>query len=647
MNAIHALFRKRPRSFPLFLAVHFTILAAAASEQEVLYEVDFSGPAHRLNEPPATGTAINLVSKVVFGSPEVVTGFGPLKDRPLLFRGREGYDQIKFDIKPGWSKYRIEYDLVTSKLQNSRYGFTAFVDTPQVRAFSLHGALNRATRFPGTPSEVSPQLWADGKKSRYVIEVDIGLNKWEIWQDGIQISTAPLDATNIRSVRFSLSPVYGGTPEDLSIAAALDNLKITATDDYLPGPPKSLTVEGKNRLDGLLAYWPAVPLADSYRLYRSQTENFETAKLLVETSETRHVDSTARFDEKYVYWVTTVRRAFESAESVPGSGLWEQVPPTILSISKGERADGIALFWMRGTASTSYQIHRSFSNHFSESSELAQTASLSHLDTTAEPGRKYYYWITSKGANVPVNESAGGYGVRGFQPMEDLVVTFDPRTGSFRLQWGEVAGASHYTIYRSSTDSFANADAVGRISGLSFTDDTIASGSDYRYWVIPGTVETRDLAIAPGHAVTSPARPDLWVRNATDAPVGKGVTNQTGAGQSITMTSKNKQSFSGTIGITTLDAGSELVSLSGSAGNRSFRVNYFRNGNVTAAMNAGTFKTSASPGAPSVNVVVTPSGRDRGRSKTRSLMLQIRGASVLARDASDLVILRATGNSKR
>jgi hypothetical protein len=865
MNAFDSFLRKCPRSLRLVFAVHLLVLPLGASEQDVLYDVDFSGPVHVLHQPPATGTAINRVSKVVFGSPEVVPEFGPLKDRPLLFRGRAGYDQIRFEITPGWSKYRIEYDLVTSNLQNSRYSFGVSVDTPQVRNFDLHGGINKAYRFPGIMPDMLHQLWVDGKKSHYVIEVDIGLNTWNIWQDGIHLTTGPLNATEVKSVRFSLAQAYGGTPENLSvvaaldnvkitpfdrlseapprgpmkpgseallydvdfeepfhqlhqppsvgnsirkvssfpaitpavtgspevvpefsslknrpllfsgaegpeqiqlnlppgwpkyrieydavtenvkgsdfdfrvavtpsaqfgalrlhgrlqktvtgqesevsaqlweegvashfvievdmgegrwsvwqdgielanatldsiapmivriglmptaptvrtdpsIGAALDNLKITGLDYYYPGPPASLSTDGKNRLDGLLVSWPSVYFADVYRLYRSETAGFDSAKLLAETRDPKHVDPTAQLDKRYFYWVTTVRDVYESGPSGSGSGTWEYVPPTILSISKGERTDGITLSWTRGTPSASYQIHRSLSRDFAESTLLATTPSLAHLDTSAEPGMKYFYWITSTGSSLPPDAPAGGYGVRGFPALEDLVVTFDPDNASFHLQWSAVSGASHYTIYRSSRGSFSNAMALGRISGLSFMDDSIAIGTDYQYWVIPGTVETKDFAFARGLEVTSHAQPDLWAQNATDDPIGKGVANQTGAGQSILMSAKSKRSLSGTVGIATLDAGSELVSLTGSAGNRHFRTTYYLNGNVTAAMSAGTLKTSASPVAQSVDVRVTPNGRNRGPSKAKSITLQIRATSLISEEASDLVILRATGKSKR
>lgn len=647
MNALHALFRKCPRTLRLVFAAHLVILTTDASEEEVLYDVDFSGPPHKLHEPPVAGRAINLVSKVVFGSPEVVPEFGPLKDRPLLFRGREGYDQIRFDITPGWSKYRIEYDLVTSNLQNSRYNFGVSVDTPQVRNFDLHGGINKAYRFPGIMHDMLHQLWQDRQKSHYVIEVDIGQNTWNIWQDGIHLTTGPLNATEVRSVRFNLSPAYAGAPEDLSVVAALDNLKITGSVRYFPGPPTSLTTEGKNRFDGLSVYWPPVFLADSYRLYRSQTDDFETAEVLVETGEPRHVDTTAQLDKNYFYWVTTVRDDFESEASGSRSGLWETVPPAILSISKGERTDGIALFWTPGTPSPFYQVHRSPTIRFTDSSLLANTSQCSHLDTTAEPGKKYFYWITTAGVSLPENTSAGGYGVRGLLSVEGLVVTFDDKTRSFQLEWGGVIGANHYTIYRSLGGVFSSAEAIGRTPGLSFTDNSIALDKNYHYWVIPGTGETRDFAFAPGYEVTGHSQPDLWAQNSTDVPIGKGVINRTGAGQAIMMSTKTKRSLHGTVGIATLGAGSELVSLNASAGNRHFNVKYYLNGNVTAAMNAGTLKTPGGPEAQSVEVVVTPSGRPRGPSRAKALTLQIRGTSLVAREVSDLVILRATGNSKR
>jgi hypothetical protein len=864
MNAIHAFLPKCPRSLRLVFAVHLLVLPLGASETELLFDVDFSDPFHLLHQPPATGTAINRVSKVVFGSPEVVPEFGPLQDRPLVFRGRTGYDQIQFEITPGWSKYRIEYDLVTSNLQNSHFAFTVNVDTPQVRNFNLHGGLNKAYRFPGTSEDTLHQLWEDGKKSRYVIEVDISLNTWSVWQDGVHLTTGPLNASEVRAVRFGLSPAYGNAAQNLGITVALDNLKISASeriftapprgpgkpgnegilydvdfgmpthqahqepavgaaidevseihlgspkivpelsglvehplvlsgkergegirlnippgwpkirieydvvtlnlknsgykfgvsldfrgafqhqflhgannqarfwpetippgtweegaptryvieidlaggrfrtwqngvlmgsaginatelhylrfsltpwtggvvddpsvvvgvdnikvvgiDDLFPAPPENLSIDGRGDTNGILVSWPKVNFSDSYRLYRNTLDDFAGADLLVSTFQTRHIDATVDPKKRYYYWIRSMRDAQESSAAAFGSGQFEPSPPLWPSISRGERSDGIFLSWTASGRSTSYRIYRSTSRDFALAGLLAETTDTSYLDTGSDSGRIYYYWITSIWSDIESEGSASGHGVRAFAPTDNLTVKYDPETQRYDLTWVAVTGANRYTIYRSSENSFSKAVALRDVYGLQFTDNTATLPGNYFYWVVPGSSETKSLSLWSGAGASGIAenshssQPDLWGKNASGTPIGRGIANETGAGQSITLSAKTKRSLFGTVGIDTLSASSEAISLTGTAGNRDFKVNYFLNGNVTAAMNTGNLTIPSGADAPSIVAVVSPQRRSKGSSKSKPLALQVRGTSLRDEAASDLVILRAVMKSKR
>lgn len=644
MNARHTLIRKRRR----ILALSITLSAAAPdirshASDVLLYDVDFNGPPHSLNETPAVGASIHHVSEIRFGLPEVIPAYGDLKERPLLFRGREGYDQIGFQIPTGYANYRIEYELVTGNLKNSQFGFAIFLDTPQVRVFHLHGGNNRTYRFPFPEKELPhPQLWEDGKKSRYVIEVDLGRNEWRAWQDGVHLFTAPFNATKLQKVRFSLSPVYLGAAEDLSIVAALDNLKITANDDFQPGPPASLTLNGTGDPGGLVVSWPAVNLADSYRIYRGETGEFSEARLLGETSETAFTDSAVPFDRFHTYWVTSVRKNVESSTATHASGVRKRTPPSGLTLSQGTRPDGIAVSWISGTPSSPTRILRSESDVYESAALIAEVSGSFYLDTAVTAGKTYYYWIMPDWMEGP-SAAPHGSGQRAYLPLDDLVITFNETSGTFRLEWAAVAGAGHYTVYRSNQAHFASAVAIGRVGEGFFTDRPPVSGSEVYYWVIPGRTGSSDFAVAQGWKVSLPARPDLWGEDATGSLVGKGIANPTGTGQSLTMAARNKRSMFGKIGIGILGSGDSRISLSAPAGNRQYKTAYYQAGNVTAAATTGRLTTPAGDDAPFLEAVVTSQRRSaRSFAKTRTYALPIRGTSVIPGLGGDLVILRTT-----
>ncbi len=203
---------------------------AAATDETLLYDLDFSAPTHVLNETPTLGARPHKVSKIVFGAPQVVPAFGPLTDRPLLLRGDAGNSQIKVNIPSGWRKYRIEYDVTTNHLKDSEGSFTVLLDTPTVRTLSLSGRINRVVNWPNPtpPSELT--TWSEGGISHFVIEVDLAQNLWEIWKDGTPILSTPLNATTLQSVRFALA----GAP---AAEVAVDNLKIVGSDRTHPLAP--------------------------------------------------------------------------------------------------------------------------------------------------------------------------------------------------------------------------------------------------------------------------------------------------------------------------------------------------------------------------------------------------------------------------
>ena len=640
LNQTYSRFFARAVALPLL-----AFPAVAIPEEVTLFDVDFNGPPHSLNETPEIGASIHHISRMRFGSPTVISEYGALKERPLLFRGRADYDQIGFQIAPGYANYRIEYEVETGNLKDSQFGFSIHLDTPQVRVFELHGGNNRSYRFPfPLPEEekLNPQLWEDGKKSHYVIEVDIGGNEWRMWQDGIHLFTTPFNATRLESVRFTLSPVYLGAAEDLSVVAAFDNLKITANDDFQPGPPSSLTLDGTNSR-GLEISWSAVTLGESYRIYRGETGEWGKTRLLGETSEASFLDATALYDQTYHYWVTTVRKNVESSTATHASGMRKRIPPSRLTLSQGTRTDGIFVSWMSGAPVSPTRILRSESNALESASLLTEVSGSFHLDTTAVAGRTYFYWIMPAWIGVPSEVSSSGSGHRGFPPLEDLVITLDETSGAHRLDWASFAGAGHYTVYRSDEARFGSAIVIGRVTETFFNDIPRAAGSEVYYWVIPGSAGTSDFAAIPGRKVTLPERPDLWGEDASGALVGQGIANTTGVGQSLTMVPRTKRSMSGKVGIGSFGPGGSTISLSAPAGKRHFKVSYQQGGNVTAAVTSGRLMTATGSEALPLQVIVAPR-RLPGRSftKLRSIPLPVRGTSLVPHVGGDLVVLRSS-----
>lgn len=372
-----------------------------------LYDIDFSGPVHTINSTPATGLESDRVSQVVFGSPTVVEEFGPLADRPLLFRGRSGYDQIRLDVRPGWSKYRIEYDVVTENLKDSDYSFGVTLDTPQVRNLNLHGGLNEVYNFP-TPS-VTEQIWRDGVASHFVIEADLEKDLWEVWQDEIRILSIPLGATDLKSVRFSLAPWIAGASGDLSVAVAVDNIKVVASNPVALTPPEKFSVTSREQAKGLLLSWTAERLAHFYRIHRGETDDFSKASRLADTNLSAYLDQTAERGVRYFYWVTSERLGFPGSAPAVASGVRGFLPVEDLSVVPD--AQSVTLTWSATKGAEHYTVYRSANGDLSGATRLVRTGDSSFVDLDVVSGQTYFYWVLPGNA---VAEAETGYQGDGF-----------------------------------------------------------------------------------------------------------------------------------------------------------------------------------------------------------------------------------------
>lgn len=306
----------------------------------VLYDINFIN-----GRPPGITT--------VFGSPTVVSQFGPITDGAMLFLGRERYDQIELRNSSSATSYRIDFEVVTENLNNSLFSFSAILDTPEVRTLDLHGYSDVYT-FPYSAS-TRRTSWNDGERVRFTMAIDFTANRWQVWKDGIQIRDSELNGTQFRSLRFSLAPWYANTPSNLSIKVALDNIRIVALDDAQPVAPGSLSAS-RDQTDGVELSWPAVPDALAYRVYRSEGSNFATATYLTSTTDPVFLDDTLEPSWKpYHYWVTSSTPSYESAPSPMARGLFpiDAWPDLSLSArSAGVRPIGVGIINASGEGQT-------------------------------------------------------------------------------------------------------------------------------------------------------------------------------------------------------------------------------------------------------------------------------------------------------
>ena len=151
---------------------------------------------------------------------------------------------------------------------------------------------------------------------------------------------------------------------------------------------------------GIFLDWSSVDDAESYRVYRSNTDDLETATQIASPTDTDYTDLAALPGGHYYYWV----RAYSSSTELGATGdsadaTAVDVPaPTNVSVSDLQFPDKIRVSWTSATGAESYRIFRHTMDDFLGAAQIAEISSTntSYDDTTATPSPdSFYYWVAA------------------------------------------------------------------------------------------------------------------------------------------------------------------------------------------------------------------------------------------------------------
>jgi fibronectin type 3 domain-containing protein len=223
--------------------------------------------------------------------------------------------------------------------------------------------------------------------------------------------------------------------------------------------------------------WTAKSGATSYSVYRGSTAGTEAPTALGTPAGNAYNDSTTTAGSTYFYVVTASNAGGISANSNEASVTLKPSPATGLTAT--ETGYNVALAWNAPNGATSFTIYRSTSSGAGYSS-LGSQAGTAFTDSTAPSGGTYYYVVTATNAGGTSANSNEASATILPSPVAGLTAT---ETGyNVALAWNAAAGATSYTIYRSTTTG-AGYTSLGAQPGTTFTDSTAPSGGTYFYVV--------------------------------------------------------------------------------------------------------------------------------------------------------------------
>jgi len=163
-----------------------------------------------------------------------------------------------------------------------------------------------------------------------------------------------------------------------------------------------------------------------------------------------------------------------------GAAVPAPLPPTGVSASDGTAAS-VAVQWSASINATGYSVYRSAAAG-TLGTLLGVSSTTAFTDSTAIPGTVYYYSVKASGLGGTSAASAQDAGNAAAPPSPPA--SFSASDGSaptsVTLKWASVAGATTYTVYRSTSSGTLGA-AIGNTNLTTFVDSTVVPGTVYYY----------------------------------------------------------------------------------------------------------------------------------------------------------------------
>ncbi len=196
-------------------------------------------------------------------------------------------------------------------------------------------------------------------------------------------------------------------------------------------------------------------------------------------------------------------------------------PPINMTASWGTSTTGVILDWDPSSEDWSaFKIYRSTQPQASTAEDVAgrERYSSQYADSTAIPGKVYYYWVKTVYSG---NESGFGTIISGMRQVKNptsLTISVDDYADKVTIQWVDT-GAFRYHIHRAVTPIFSESKQVAdlwtansldaeqlegqSLGGINYgstqlwEDRYVIPGRNYYYWVTSHKIDSNEEYDAP------------------------------------------------------------------------------------------------------------------------------------------------------
>ena len=237
--------------------------------------------------------------------------------------------------------------------------------------------------------------------------------------------------------------------------------------------------------------WKKSNGAVSYEIFRAEKDDFTVATnvMLASVTTTTYGDTNTVPAVKYWYWVRARAEACVSPLGGPGEGFRTMSVPTGVAATDGTSTDYVKITWKETLGATEYEVWRAKnSTKTTEADFIGGVSMLEFIDTTAEQGVSYTYWVKAASVVYTSGFSAYDKGWRSAYAPTGVSASDGTTVEGVVVTWNSAQGAVKYEVWRNSGDE-ANTNGAARVfttadgSTCSYTDTSAKVDVRYWYWV--------------------------------------------------------------------------------------------------------------------------------------------------------------------
>ncbi len=263
---------------------------------------------------------------------------------------------------------------------------------------------------------------------------------------------------------------------------------------YLAAPVITKTYSSSK---GLVVSWASVAGATSYRVYY-RVVGASSWKNSVKVTGTSATYTLAEAGTSYYFAIVATNE-----DKDVSSGYYNPVGDTtqaiiyhgVPTVTLKTVETGIQVTWTKDAAATGYRIFRRASGESSSSAlvDITSGSTSSYIDTTAESGKTYYYFVRAYyGDNLSKDTDYSTNNWSSYQHSSTLLFLATPQlgtpnseSGGMRISWQAVSGASGYLVYykTSASGSWTQIANVSGASTTSYLYSGVKHGSSYYFTV--------------------------------------------------------------------------------------------------------------------------------------------------------------------